>query len=122
MEPIERFKAMTSAVQDRAKKTLDNVLRKKDSEKVREENRKAELKACAEESQRILNDSSYPRQYKFLTELRAGYSKSLERQALVSTDPKIAGLGMKIENLDALLNRPKQAVKEYESMQKELNK
>jgi hypothetical protein len=119
LTPSERIKAMTQVASDKIKKAVDNLLRKKDSEKVREENRKAEIKTCAEESMTLMNDARYPRHQKFLTELRSAYSRKLEQ-----TDPSriadIAKIQGKIENLDVLINRPKYAVKEYEAIIKEL--
>jgi hypothetical protein len=118
---MERMRAMTSAVSERAKKAVDNILRTKDSDKEREENYKAELKACAEEGAALMGDKRYQRQQKFLAELRAAYSKKLE-QVDPSKIAEIAKIQGKIENLDALMNEPKRAVKEYEAIIKELNK
>lgn len=120
-DPFQRIKDYAIKTQENAKKAVERLLTKKDSEKAKRAAFLEDLKACADESMALMADKRYLRQVKWLTELRAGYSKTLEQTdpALVS---KIARIQGKIENLDTLLNRPKQAVKEYESMQKELNK
>jgi hypothetical protein len=126
LDPFEKIRQMSAVVTERAKKAVDNLLRKKDSEKVRRENYIAELKACAEESAELMNDPKYPRQQKFLTELRSAYSRKLEQLA---ANPKgiadgllLAVLGAKIQVLDELMNEPKKVIKEYEAIAKELNK
>jgi hypothetical protein len=116
-DPFKRIAEMTATAAERTKKAVDNLLRRKDSDKVREDNRKAELKSYAEESTELMNDDRYPRQQKFLAELRSVYSRKLE-QTSPALIVEIAKLQGKIENLDALINRPKNVVKEYEAIAK----
>jgi Na+/phosphate symporter len=117
----QRLHDYGTKAQENAKKVVERLLTKKDSEKAKQAAFLADLKACADESMALMADKRYLRQVKWLTELRLGYSRTLEQ-----TDPaqiaKIARIQGKIENLDALLNRPKSAVKEYEAMSKELSK
>jgi hypothetical protein len=120
-DPFLRIRDTYEKTKENIKKAGQRLLTRKDSEKAQRDAHVADLKACAEECSSLMGDKRYPRQIKWLSELRAGYSKTLEQ-----TDPsqiaKIARIQGKIENIDAIMNRPKSAVKEYEAMQKELGK
>ena len=120
----QRLHDYGAKAKENAKKVVERLLTKKDSEKAKQAAFLDDLKACAEESTALMGDPRYPRQQKFLTELRTMYSKNLELLASkgLLNEVSIARLGAMISTLDTLINRPKQVVKEYESMQKELNK
>lgn len=120
-DAFQRIKDYALRGQESAKQAIERLISRKDSAKAKQAAFLDDLKACADESVALMTDKRYSRQIKWLTELRAGYSRTLE-QADPQQIAKIARIQGKIETLDTLLNRPKIAVKEYESMQKELNK
>jgi hypothetical protein len=107
---------MSTATIDVAKRVVDREIKKSNAAAARRAYVE-DLKACAEESQALMADKRYPRHQKWLTELRAGYSRALE-----ATDPKltteIAKIQGKIANIDTLMNHAAAAVKEYEALRK----
>ena len=113
---FERIKQMSVATIDVAKRVVDREM-KRSSLVLQKQAYIADLKACAEESQALMNDKRYPRFSKWLAELRVGYSRALE-----STSPEqgteIARIQGKIQNLDAMMGHPAAAVKEYEALRK----
>jgi hypothetical protein len=119
IDPFVKIKEMLAQGQEKAKKAVDRLITRKDSERARKALYIAELKACATESQSLMSDDRYPRHRKFLSELRAGYSRALE-----ITPPdrsyEIADIQGQIKLLDKLMTRSERIVAELKAIEKQV--
>ncbi len=124
-DPFKQIREMLSEVSEKVKKNVEKVLGKNYEKEQDRRNYIAEIRACGEEAEKLMNDQRYPKQQKFLKELKTGYIKILRIMAIkFNEDTKldIARIGAKIELLDSLLNHSEDALQEVEVLKRSMER